>query len=104
MTKWSNSTMKALHEWLAPRTWGTMHDCDMARFHVFVASVWDDIHAEWDEDEAREFMRKSAEELHPGEDRLISEVIDKRRAEGTTILRFLSSVRDEGQFALITRT
>jgi hypothetical protein len=102
MKKWSEITMKALHEWLAPRTWDTAHDCDMGRFHVFVASVWNDIHAVWDEDDAREFMKKAAESQHHDCKELISEVVEKRKSEGTTILNFLSSVRREGRLGLIT--
>jgi len=103
MMAWSEQSMEALRRWAAPGTWHTHHPYEDARFFAFVASVWHDIHGLWDESVAREVMTNEAKKLHSGSDDLITEVVERRKAEGTLILDFLSHVRDEGKFGFLTR-
>ena len=71
-------------------------------FSVFVASVWNDEHSIWDETVAREEIRKKAIELHLEDSHLAKDVAASRVLKGTAILEFLSHVREEGQFALLS--
>ena len=100
--KWSDETMEELRTWLAPGTWYKNHPCDDSRFYVFVASVWNDEHRLWDEAAAREIIANKAVELHPNSNDLAKEVAAKRISEGTSILDFLSLLRAEGRFALLS--
>jgi hypothetical protein len=100
---WSEQTNEALRRWLAPETWHTSHHLDDARFSVFVASVWNDEHSIWDETLAREKIREKATELHLEHSHMAKDVADRRVSEGTAILDFLSHVREEDQFALLSR-
>jgi hypothetical protein len=99
---WSKQTEKALRRWLGPETWYKPHPTDDARFSVFVASVWNDEHSIWNETEACEIIRKKATELHPEQSDLAKEVAKKRVSEGTAILDFLTHVRKEDQFSLLS--
>ncbi len=100
---WSEQTMQALEHWLGPETWYKRHPIDDARFHVFIASVWNDEHRIWDEVQAREIIRQEARRLHPGSDQLAAQVAEKRVTEGTTILDFLWHLREEKRFGLLTK-
>lgn len=100
---WSEQTEEALRQWLAPETWHKEHPLDDARFSVFVASVWNDEHSIWDEILTRDKIRNKATELHPKLRDLAKDVANSRVSEGTTILDFLSHVREKGQFALVSR-
>lgn len=99
---WSQQTEESLHQWLAPGTWHREHPLDDARFSVFVACVWNDEHAIWDEGETREIIAKTAIELHPGCEELASEVAESRVSDGTDILAFLSHLRERDRFALLS--
>ncbi|HUT89606.1 MAG TPA: hypothetical protein VMY37_08930 [Thermoguttaceae bacterium] len=99
---WSEQTRQALHRWLAPDTWHKRHPLDDARFSVFVASVWNDVHSLWDEAETREKIAREAIELHPECDDLAKKVAETRVSEGTAILDFLCHLRDHGQMGLLS--
>ncbi|KKL74448.1 hypothetical protein LCGC14_2064760 [marine sediment metagenome] len=100
---WSDQTKEALQKWLGPETWYKEHPLDDARFSVFVASVWNDQHSIWDEPRTREIITQEAIQLHSecDEDQA-KKVAEGRVSKGTAILDFLSHVRDEGQFTLLS--
>ena len=99
---WSEHTMESLRRWLAPDTWYPGNAHDDARFFVFVASVWNDAHESWDPVTAREIIASEAKRVHPGSDNLAAKVAAERVSEGTTILDFLSHLREQKQFGLLS--
>jgi hypothetical protein len=95
---WNASTIKALERWLAPETSYKEHPIDDARFYSFIAQLWSERPGLWDEGLAREEMTSTAKRLHPEwPDDLISEFVEDRKEQGTLILDFLSSLRDQGE-------
>jgi hypothetical protein len=100
---WSEQTKEALQRWLSPQTWYKSEPREDARFSVFVASVWNDEHSIWDETLTHEEIRNRVAELHLEDSYLAKDVADSRVSEGTAILDFLSHVRKEGQFALLSQ-
>lgn len=96
--KWSAQTMEALKRWLAPSTSYKWHPIDNSRFYLFIGCVWKDCQSLWDEGKSAEIMRQEALRLHPEWDKKsISEFVDKRRSEGTLILDFLCTLREENK-------
>ncbi len=98
---WDPNTMNALHTWIGPSTWGPSHPIDDGRFYDFVLAVWHEIGTLWNEAEAREIMTKEAKELHPDyPDEYRSECVERYRSRATSILDFLTHVKDEHKKSL----
>ena len=95
---WDEETQEALRAWLGPATAHTEHHLDNARFYKFITQVWRVCQGLWDEALARDRIAAAARELHPDwpED-LVTEIVETRRQQGTLILDFLSSLREQGE-------
>ena len=99
---WSSDTMVALKRWLGPGTVFTESPHDEARFYSFVAHVWNDCRSIWNEREAVEIIRSEVKSLHPELDPTsLDEFTEKRKSQGTFILDFLCSVRDDNDWNLL---
>ncbi len=99
---WSSDTMVALKCWLGPGTVFSRSPHDEARFYSFVAHVWNDCRSLWNETEAVEIIRSEVESLHPKIDvTTLEQFAEKRMSQGTFILDFLCSVRDDNNWNLL---
>ncbi|MCK4792922.1 MAG: hypothetical protein KAV87_54835 [Desulfobacteraceae bacterium] len=95
---WSEDTMRALRNWLAPDTAYKEHPADDARFYLFIGHVWHDCHSIWDEEIARDTIRREARELHPEWSKeLLKKFVENRKSQGTELLDFLTSLREAGK-------
>lgn len=95
---WNEETQEGLRAWLAPSTAHTEHPLDSARFYRFIAQVWRVRQGIWDETLAKERMSAVARDLHPDwPESLVTEIVETRRRQGTLILDFLTSLRDQGE-------
>jgi hypothetical protein len=94
---WNEEVQAALRAWLAPSTAHTEHPLDDARFYNFIAQVWRARQGIWDETVAKERMSAAARDLHPDWPAdLVSKLVETRRQQGTLILNFLASLREQG--------
>lgn len=87
---WSTETMESLQIWLhgVISTNGGVREDD--KFYSFIAKVWNEKKAVWDEALAREIINKKIREL--GEDpnkQYISDEVNMYFSKGTMILEFL---------------
>lgn len=93
----NDETRAALHAWLAPSTWHTLHALDERRFFGFVHAVWREKRGLWDELAVRDVLLQESRSLDPefNEDNR-ERVIDARQREAVTILQFLAYLDENG--------
>jgi len=91
---WSPKTMEMLDSWIGLDTAHEHHGNDEVIFYLFIAHVWKDYHRAWDETEAKDILKRKAEEYHPEwSSELISKMVEERTKTGTLILEFLRHLK-----------
>jgi len=94
----SQQTMEMLDRWIGLDTAYKSHPIDDANFYLFIGYVWRDSCGLWDEQMTREILKRRATELHPDwPSNLITKIVERRKSEGTLILDFLCTLKNENK-------
>lgn len=95
--EWDENTLESMNRWLGMSTFHKWHPHDNGRFYEFIHAVWVQQQGLWDESEARRVLSQRAQELYPDMPvGRVSEIVEKRVAEGTLILDYLSHLEETG--------